>query len=322
MAIISACMFAQKSEIELLYAKVVTEDSLVESWVVVEGAYSFRGDPKPLILKELLLKDIRFKDYIQRIHVVEVRKNFLEDFRYGAKYFLRKKFEILIRKLFFGGHVHVQRLLLEKKYMYAEGNSRDSAIPKILDLSTSSNDWILISDLDEILNLSNDFIYKSMIQIMKSNELFHMLYRQKFIFDFDNLDYQQRFTPFINVELLKSRGSLTAFRGRIDGVAQIQFPYVTEYTFCFDLDGLFDKYAKAPHPSPTKESVLKALSVNSMPRFDDLEELRWYKKIDTSDYIIPKYIKDNLSVLKTNIIDDNYELNRKGYYPEIFRDRF
>ena len=57
-------MFAQKSEIELLYAKVVTEDSLVESWVVVEGAYSFRGDPKPLILKELLLKDIRFNWYL------------------------------------------------------------------------------------------------------------------------------------------------------------------------------------------------------------------------------------------------------------------
>jgi len=59
-----------------------------------------------------------------------------------------------------------------------------------------------------------------------------------------------------------------------------------------------------------------------MTRFDDLEELRWYKKVDTNDYIIPKYIKDNLSVLKTNIIDDNYGLNRKGYYPEIFRDRF
>lgn len=321
MAIISACMFSQKSEIELLYAKVVTEDPLVENWVIVEGAYSFRGDPKPLILKELLLNDPRFKEYIQKIHVVEVRKNFLEDFKYGAKYLLRKKIEILIRKLFFGGHVHVQRLLLEGKFMIAEGASRDSAIPKIIELATSSNDWVLISDLDEILNLSNDSIYNSIIQIMKSDELFHMLYRQKFIFDFDNLDYQQRFTPFINIELLKSKGSLTAFRGRIDGVAQIQFPFVTEYTFCFDLEGLFDKYAKHPHVSPTKESVLKALSVNSMTRYDDLPELRWYKKVDLDDYIVPKYIKDNLSVLKTNIIDNNYELNRKDYYPEIFRDR-
>ena len=196
MAIISACMFSQKSEIELLYAKVVTEDSLVKNWVIVEGAYSFRGDPKPLILKELLLNDTRFKDYIQRIHVVEVRKNFLEDFKYGVKYLLRKKFEIFIRKFFFSGHVHVQRLLLEKKYMIAEGASRDSAIPKIMDLATSSNDWILISDLDEILNLSNDSIYNLMIQIMKSKELFHMLYRQKFIFDFDNAEYIQLLISF------------------------------------------------------------------------------------------------------------------------------
>ena len=312
-------MFSQKSEIELLYAKVVTENSLVANWVVVEGAYNFRGDPKPLILKDLLSKDKRFKDYLKRIHVVEVRKNFLEDFSYGTKYFLRKKFEILIRKFFFGGHVNAKRLLIEKKYLYAEGASRDSAIPKIFDLSNSVNDWILVSDLDEILNLSNDSIYQATIKIMNSNELFHMLYRQKFIFDFDNLDYQQRFTPFISIELLKSKPSLTAFRGRIDGVAQIQYPFVTEYTFCFNLEGLFDKYSKHPHVSPTKESVLKALSVNSMPKYDDLAELRWYKKVNLDDYIIPQYIKDNLSLLKTNIIAEDYDLNRKNYYPEIFR---
>lgn len=91
MAIISACMFSQKSEIDLLYAKVVTEDSLVKNWVVVEGAYSFRGDPKPLILKELLLNDPRFKEYVQRIHVVEVRKNFLEDFSMAQNTFCGKK---------------------------------------------------------------------------------------------------------------------------------------------------------------------------------------------------------------------------------------
>jgi len=314
-------MFSQKSELELLYAKIVTEAPLVKNWVIVEGAYSFKGEKKPLILQELLSKDSRFIEYSKRIHVVEVHQNLISDFRYGATYFLRKKLEIIIRKFISRGYEHEKRIFLEKKHFHAEWISRDSAIPKILELSTSGNDWILISDVDEILNLSDKSIYNSISQIMESNEMFHMLYRQRFVFDFDNYDYQQRFTPFINIELLKSSCNLSPFRGRIDGIAQNKYPFVTEYSYCFDLQPMLTKLKMFSHISPTKEKVIDALRLNCHLMYSDSNKLdtRLYKKVDLNDYLIPKYIKDNFDKLKTNNIDLNYESNRKAAYPEVFK---
>lgn len=314
-------MFSQKGELDLLYAKIVTEAPLVKNWVIVEGAYSFKGEKKSLILQDLLLKDSRFIEYAKRIHVVEVHRNLIADFRYGAAYFLRKKLEIIIRKIFSRGYEHEKRVFLEKKHFHAEWVSRDSAIPKILELSTSSNDWVLISDLDEILNLSDNSIYNSISQIMESSEMFHMLYRQRFVFDFDNYDYQQRFTPLINIELLKSSGNLSPFRGRIDGFAQNRYPFITEYSYCFDLQPMLKKLKMFSHISPTKEKVLEALSLNCHLMYTDSHkrDIRWYKKVDINDYLIPQYIKENIDKLRNNNIDPNYEFNRKVTYPEIFK---
>jgi hypothetical protein len=122
MKVISAFMFSDPDEIELMYAKIVTEDFLVRDWVVVEGSYSFRGDPKPLILKQMILKDKRFKRFLPRIHVVEITENFINDFKYDTRFFIRKQIEIMFRKLFFSGHELQKRLLLEKKFFYAEYN--------------------------------------------------------------------------------------------------------------------------------------------------------------------------------------------------------
>jgi hypothetical protein len=316
-------MFSNYGEIELLYAKVVSEESLVSNWIVVEGAYSFRGDRKPLILRKLIENDVRFKSFLSRIHVVEVNENLIENFQYGAKYLARKKIEIFLRKIFFSGHINQKRLLLEKKFFYAENNSRDAAIVKIFELSKSENDWILISDLDEILNLTNTKIRDSVIDIMDSDNLFSMLYRQKFAFDFDNLDAQQRFTPLINIELLRRNAtpSLSQFRSRFDGIPQIKYPYITEYTFCFDLQTILKKYEMFPHVSPSRDSLLEALKINATPLYADssTRDIRWYQKVDILDYCVPEYILNNIEKLKTNNIDLKYQYFRKLKFPELFK---
>jgi hypothetical protein len=316
-------MFSNFGEIELLYAKIVTEDSLVSDWIVVEGVYSFRGDSKPLILKRSLESDSRFTPYLHRIHIVEVHENLISDFKYGVKHFILKKIEFFVRKLFFGTNFNQKRLMLEKKYFYVENKSRNAAIPKILDLSTSNDDWVLISDVDEILNLNNASIKNSVVEIMKSQDLFSLLYRQKFVFDFDNFDSQQRFTPFINIELLKSSigSKLSDFRSRFDGIPHVNYPYVSEYTFCFNLDVIFEKYEMFPHVSPPKQKLFEALNINATPLYDDSsdEEIRWYKKVNILDYSVPQYIVDNIDKLRTHNINRDYKENRKIKFPNLFK---
>jgi hypothetical protein len=322
MSIISTCMFSDQGEIELLYAKITTEEILVSSWVIVEAAYTFRGDCKPLILGNLIKNDSRFKPYLERIHVVEVNKNLVADFKYGVKYLLRKKLEIYLRKLFFHGHENQQRLLFEKKFFYAEHAQRDAAIPKILELSADGDDWILVADLDEILNLSNIPIKNSVVDIMNSKELFAMLLRQKFAFDFDNLDAQQRYTPLVNVQMFKlnSEVTLSEFRDRFDGVPYTEHPYITEYTFCFSRETIFNKYATFPHVAPTEEKILEGLEINAYPIYDysSNHDIRWLKKVDILDYSVPQYIIDNIERLKTHNVDQNYHVNRKIKFPNLF----
>jgi hypothetical protein len=322
MKIISAFMFSDPDEIELMYAKIVTEDSLVRDWIVVEGSYSFRGDPKPLILNQMIQKDKRFKRFLPRIHVVEVTENFISDFKYDTRFLIRKQIEIMFRKMFFSGHELQKRLLLEKKFFYAENHSRNAAIPSILQITKSDQDWVLISDVDEILNSENHRIRKSLTKIMKLGDLFVLLYRQKFVFDYDNLDSQQRFTPFISIKLLKnmSNPSLSVFRSRFDGVPQVKYPYVSEFTFCFQMEAVLRKYAMFPHIAPPMDAVLEGLEENRIAVFKDssIHDIRWYNKVVLSEYFVPNYIVKNFRKLKTNNISDNFRSVRVSKHPTLF----
>jgi hypothetical protein len=322
MTIISAFMFSDPEEIELVLAKIISEEPLVKNWVIVEGEYSFRGDRKPLILKKMIDTDPRFTQFVGRIHVIEAKQNFLEGFKYPALFLLRKQFEILIRRISRVNYKNQQRALVEKKFFYAENCTRNFAITKILELAEEENTWILISDADEILNLTNEKIRKSIKEIMHSGNLFVMLFRQKYAYDFDNLDSQQRFTPFVSLKALRHlpAPSLSLFRTRFDGTPYVDLPYVVEYTFCFSLEAIFRKLSMFPHVSPSNEAIRESLLINGTALYIDADnsERRWFKKVKLDDQIVPDYIVTNFQKLRTNNIDQNYLENRRLKYPDLF----
>lgn len=322
MTIISAFMFSDPEEIELVLAKIISEEPLVKNWVIVEGEYSFRGDRKPLILKKMIGTDPRFTPFVSRIHVIEAQQNFLEGFKFPFVFLIRKKLEILIRRLLRVNYRNQQRALIEKKFFYAENCTRNFAIPKILELAEAENTWILISDADEILNLTNEKIQKSIREIMLSGNLFAMLLRQKYAYDFDNLDSQQRFTPFISLKALHQlpAPSLSLFRSRFDGIPYIELPYVVEYTFCFSIEAIFRKLSMFPHVSPSNEAIHESLLINGTALYTDSDhsERRWFKKVKLDDQIVPDYIVTNFQKLRTDNIDQNYFENRRLKYPHLF----
>jgi hypothetical protein len=315
-------MFSDIEEIDLMYIKILAESSLVKEWVIVEGAYTFRGHSRPLILKNILENDIRFKPYLTRIHVIENKVNIVSEFKFSKKFIVRKSIELLARKFLKLHYEPQKRTLYEMKYFYAEKKLRDTALFKIFELSKEEIEWVFVSDVDEILNVEHANIYDAVIELLNSEDLFILLYRKKFVFDFDNLDGQQRFTPLVNINLIKQMRipSLSEFRHRFDGVIQTDLPYVIEYSYCFSAEAIIRKLNSFPHVSPPADFIQLAMKVNSTFLYPDSNrrEVRWLNKIDISKYQVPKYVLQNLKVIKTNNVDANYKQNRKDEFSEIF----
>jgi hypothetical protein len=319
--IFSTFLFSDTEEIELLIIKIETEKYLVKNWIVVEGKYTFRGKQRNFILKDLVKNDSRLKPYASRIHILECHENFFEKFKWSKKLLFLKLFELLIRKVFSIHFASTLRTFQESRFFYAEKCMRKFATSKILELSDTDHDWILISDVDEILNIEDLEIRNSLSLILLSNDLFVMLNRQRFMFDFDNIDSQQRFTPLINVSLIRQGiAQISDFRHRSDGIAKVNFPYVVEYCFCMSLDAVARKLSTFSHIGTTKDFIEFAMKVNGtllMPD-SDLAEIRWLEKVDISNLKVPAYVKKHISTLKTNNVNLDYRENRKELFSEIF----
>lgn len=190
-----------------------------------------------------------------------------------------------------------------------------------MDLSNSQHDWILISDVDEILNIDNVEIRKSLSSVLQSNDLFIMLRRQRFMFDFDNIDAQQRFTPLINIKLIRSGlAQISSFRHQGNGVPKVDLPYVVEYCFCMSLDAINRKLSTFSHIGTTKDFIEYSMKVNGtllMPD-SDLSEIRWLERIEILDLQVPAYVKQHILTLKTHNVDLNYQEIRAKEFPTIF----
>lgn len=319
--IFSTFLFSDPEEINLLAIKIETEKYLVKEWVIVEGRYTFRGKPRNLILRDILNNDKRFDKYRERIHILECDENFFENFKHSKKTLLLKFFELSLRKIFNIHYISTRRTFQESRFFYVEKCTRDFATSKILELSSSEDDYILISDVDEILNTENAEIRNSLRTIMQSKDLFVMLKRQRFIFDFDNFDSQLRFTPLVNVNLIRSGGSkISEFRLRSDGVPKVQLPYLVEYCFCMSLDAMIRKLTTFSHIGTTRDFVEFAMKVNGTFLMPDsnLSEISWLERIDISDLQIPSYVKKNFSKLRTNNVSSKYRQNRSELFPGIF----
>ena len=290
--------------------------------MIVEGAYTFRGHRRSLLLKNILENDIRFEPYLTRMHVIENNVDIVSDFRFSKKFIVRKSIELLVRKFFKLHYEPQKRSLYEMKFFYAEKKLRDTALLRIFELSKEGIKWVFVSDVDEILNVEHSDIHDAVIELLNSEDLFVLLYRRKFVFDFDNLDGQQRFTPLVNINLIKHMEipSLSEFRHRFDGVIQTELPYVIEYSYCFSAEAIIRKLNSFPHVSPPADFIRLAMKVNSTFLYPDSDrrEVRWLNKVDISKYQVPKYVQQNLRAIKTNNVDANYKQNRKDEFPEIF----
>lgn len=322
MDICSTFLFSGREEVELLFLKLATESKYVKSWIAVEGAFTFRGEPKSLSLRGILEQDPRFEAYSKRVTVIEINENLFEKYSYPKLFRFRKKLEISLRKILKLEFETNLRKYQEMPNFFVERQSRNIALTRIFETTNPETDWVFISDVDEILNLETIEIQNALRNCMLEDSNFLLLNRLRFVFDFDNLDGQQRFTPLVRISYLlqNTESSLAEFRERVDGIPLTEHPYVVEYSYCLSKQGIYEKLESFAHLSPPLEQIELALKLNHNFVYSDKGtlNLRWLTKVDVMNMQVPEIVKTYLDKLSTGNVNPEYIQARRVKYPSLF----
>lgn len=294
MNVIDTFLFSESYEAELLLLKLHLESPVVTHWVLVESDVTFRGEPTGLHAKKLL-EDKRFAPFRDSVTVVE---------HHG--------------RLFDGPACY-------DTYLKNEVRSRESAWPFINSFS-KNEDWVIVSDVDEAVDCTDPIRHAKFIEHLHANgdaTLFFQHYR--YWYDFSNLTkYKGVVTPVANVGAIRNDKSSLAARTRIVH-ERVDFPsdpepLFFEYTFCFPREAMWKKLTSFIHDGYTEEELRLALLTNTWvksaargekvgQRHDD-----WFETVILTEQNSPKYVRDNLSRLKTNAVSPDYKEHRRSIY--------
>jgi hypothetical protein len=308
-------LFSDASEWELFVAKILSEQNLVEHWFVVDGEYSFKGELIGLCAKKLLQNEPRLIEFESRITIIENKVNFFEDLRYSIKPsvidFLRT-----IRN-----RAQVRILRKEKVFFAVEKLTRDLATASVLDRCEDS-DWLLISDVDEILDTSGSRWEYIRDKLANTSGKILRVHRLRYVFDFDNLDPQIKFCPIVQISLLRGNrpSKISEFRFRQDGVILSGKPLIFEYSYCFPLDAIRRKIQNFAHVGPDEDIFAAALRLNHhfvQPGMNTTTRV-WLEKSDIEGDLHSAYIIENISHLRTGNVNPDYKEARSIEYPQLF----
>src|SRR5262249_35713713 len=97
-------------------------------------------------------------------------------------------------------------------------------------------------------------------------------------------------------------------------------PLFFEYTFCFPPEAMWRKLNSFIHDGYTKEDLEKALLTNHWVKAPARGErpghqtYDWLETVELTEQNSPRYVRDNLARLKTNVIPPDYREHRKRLY--------
>jgi hypothetical protein len=308
-------LFSDASEWELFVAKILSEQNLVEHWFVVDGEYSFKGELIGLCAKNLFRNESRLVQFESRITIIETRENFFESLRYSIKPSVVDSLRAIRNR------TQARTLHREKIFFSVEKLTRDLATASVLERCEDS-DWLLISDVDEILDTSGSRREYIRDKLAKTSGKILRVLRLRYVFDFDNLDPQIKFCPIVQISLLRGKepSKISEFRFRQDGVILSGKPLIFEYSYCFPLDAIRRKLRNFAHVGPDEDMFSAALRLNHhfvQPGMNTTARV-WLEKSDIEDDLHSAYIIENISHLRTGNVNPDYKEARSIEYPRLF----
>jgi len=298
--IISTISFAEHYEMDILLAKLHTEDAGICEWVMCENTYTHTGEYKGNHLVELLDQDARFDQFRHKIKVIsnDIRPTHRPTNETGW-------FNMIATP------------------------QRDSGIPYILERYSDDGAWLVPSDLDVIFDFTGsnrtDLIYDMFGKVPSDERILFSTVR--YIYDFDNYGYCQYYNHCLPLELVRKIRSIHIVMPenkthRVLDPTKGEFA-VFEYSFCFKTNHMVRKLEIYGHHDYTRDDLELALKCNkqimraSMGKHDPSPE-RWYETVALDETNSLPYVLHNINALKTHAVDQSYRENRRVYFPEYF----
>gem|GEM_PF-1027747 len=302
MKIVEAFLFSEEYEKELFLLKCLLSYKHIDEWIVCENAYTHQGEYKGLVAKEIIAADARFEPFRNKITVIEGNRQFYK-----------------IDKSKFQDDLTFQ----------CENWQRNLAYEYFI-VKYQDDDWIVIHDVDEMLDFTSE---------ARVNEFFDKLNSEKkgiinvprlrYWFDFDN-QYKVLYNstlckksylvsnPSVSLSFLKTKYNVFKEKGWYNIIA-------FEYSSCYGFNSIVRKLDTTAHTWYNKEDLKTALENNHkiMKPHNIKKHLRpnkycFFETVVLNEKNSPLYVRENLQQLKTNIVDKNYEINRKINYPQFY----
>lgn len=308
MKIVDAFLFSEAHEKELLLLKFILSDKHIDEWIVCENAYSHQGDYTGLVARGLIESDERFAPYRHKVTVIE----------------RSRQFEVVDK-------TKVQDDIAFKCENWQRNLAYDYFIEKYND-----DDWIILNDVDEMVDFTDEDRKNEFFQHLDNAKAEGLLKlpRLRFWYDFDNLFLTPRASIMCTKAFLLGHLGLTFAVMRKDytggNAPGWKNNIIFEYSSCFSVDNIVRKLETNPHTGISKQVLLKALRCNHL----SLPQVPGHRKTlkPTPKYFLetveltaansPLYVRQNLAMLKTNVIDKNYQANRRIEYPHFYTPYF
>ncbi len=300
MKIVDSFLFSEIYEKELLLIKLKLENNFVTEWILLENAYSFQGDYIGLQAKTLIDSDSRFIPYKDRITIISKEEKteflpkhiFLDHLSYKVEYWQRD---------------------LAQDYFFKNYNDED---------------WIMISDVDEIIDFTSPARAEELLSRIKSSSSGLIIYPTKrFWYDFDN-EYKLMIGNAMCTKkyLIKNKMQLHEIRAKNRKILKSKWKNIIafEYSSCYEKEYILRKFYTSTHTGFTSNDLFQSLRCNQRPTRElatwkaDNSKYWFFETAKLEENNSPEYVRNNLSTLKTNSIDVNYKLNRRTDYPEFF----
>ena len=293
--LVDTFLMADDSESDLLHLKFTLEDSGVDLWVIQENEYNLKGHKKGLYVEEIL-KEERFKPFLHKVKLISKSQNPLN-----------------------GDH--------ESQNFQREGWQRTFCLEMLHEVPLES--WIIVSDVDEMIDFSSASRTQRFNDWITTQDSTCWVNRRRYWYDYDNACFLKDIRiPLVPMNLIAAtNGSCIPqsrhFSDRSRTLGSFDEPVAFEYSYVMkSLDHLFQKKTNYSHTGFTRESVAGGLFLNCWPRSRARNEKLNLGQSDAFEMILldesnsPKYVRDNLQQLKTNIVDPNYKQNRKSWTSE------
>lgn len=292
--IIDTFLFSEPYEDDLLYLKFVLEDPGVDLWIIQENSYTTQGEYKGVSAQTVLQQD-RFAKFRHKIIVVSADKNIRQTNNEGEN--------------------------------FDRENWQRTLCLQVLPQFASSTDRILVSDTDEAIDFTDNKRSQTFSSIINQHPNEPVwIGRMRYWYDYDNRCYIYGLRiPTVPYGLLQQHPeAIMRVRHQAFGPAYDagEEPIAFEYSYVFkNMDDIWRKKTTFAHNNYTYDCIIEGLTYNHFPhsplRGDatpGTHKHDWLEKVELTEQNSPKYVRDNLETLKTNLVNPNYKELRKQKY--------